>query len=427
MTACKLCDGECTDAKLDPLLVEDLLWLWQQIGAAADHRGDPMLTHGTITLKAPASPEQRAAVLGLIPGKPLIAGQTRRIKLTDLTAAIRRHGYALTPGAVAAHAVRCQLATGARQRQDRRQFEQHLAALGATWATSSASPLAASWENTLTALRTAKWVARLQAADNADRLLQQTFAVIDALPEAGTRVDRRLLATNVSRNPHVLDDGEPLAALVLAVLAAAGVTSSARRPRDAWAAVGVDCDDLTGGLIAIGIHPDGWHLPASATVTLPPRELARCHWPVSSAVPAWVFVTENPSVASAAAELTASGIALRLLCISGTPSALEVAAIGRLSDVGWRVAARADFDSAGIAHVAAVLNATPSARPWRMGASDYYESLNDGATVALAQVPDTPWEPDLASAMRRRRLATFEEAMMPVLLADLRRGKPPSE
>jgi uncharacterized protein (TIGR02679 family) len=275
-------------------------------------------------------------------------------------------------------------------------------------------------------LRSAGWVARLQAADGADRLLQQAFAVIDALPVTGTRVDRRMLATDATRNPHALDDGQPLAALVLAVLAAVGVTSSAQRPREAWAAAGVDCDDLTGGLIAIGIHPNGWRLPADATVTLPPRELAQCRWPASPVVPAWVFVTENPSVASAAADLAAVGIALHLLCMSGTPSALEVAAIARLSDAGWRVAVRADFDAPGIAHVAAVLRAAPSACPWRMRASNYCESLSDGATVPLSQVPDTPWDPDLASAMRIHKLATFEEAMMPALMADLRRGEPPS-
>ena len=51
-----------------------------------------------------------------------------------------------------------------------------------------------------------------------------------------------------------------------------------------------------------------------------------------------------------------------------------------------------------------------------MHASDYHESLKDGATVLLPEVPDTPWEPGLASAMRVRKLATFEEALMPDLM-----------
>lgn len=426
MTDCPLCDGECRDANLLPLLGDDLLWLWEQVAAIADRRGDPTLADGTITVKAPIAPEQRAAALGLVPGRPLIAGQSRRVNLTDLSAAVRRHGPVLTPGTVAAHAVGRQLATRARRRNNRHQFEQRLATLGDSWAASSRSPVATGWKSALPALHRAGWVAKLYAADDPDSLLRQAFAVLDALPETGTRIDRRVLASNIAHNPHALDDGEPLTALVLALLSASGITSFAQRSRAAWAAVGVDCDDLTGGLIAVGIYPAGWQLPTGTAVTLPPRELANCQWPTSPATRAWAFVTENPSVASAAADLAATGVPVRLLCMSGTPSAVEVAAIARLVDAGWQVALRADFDAAGIAHVAAVLQAAPSSQLWRMGASDYEESLSGGGgTVPLTQVPDTPWEPALASAMRARKLATFEEALLPDLLADLRLGEPP--
>jgi hypothetical protein len=44
--------------------------------------------------------------------------------------------------------------------------------------------------------------------------------------------------------PACLDDGQPLTALVHAMLAAGGITSFTQRPRQAWAAVGVDCNDL---------------------------------------------------------------------------------------------------------------------------------------------------------------------------------------
>jgi uncharacterized protein (TIGR02679 family) len=425
MTDCALCDGGCQDARLLPLLNDDLLWLWEQIGAIADRRGDPAMTVGTVTVKAPAAPEERAAALGFVPGRPLIAGQSRRVNLAELSAAVRRHGPVLTPGAVAAHAVGRQLAVRARRREDRHRFEQRLAALGGVWAASSRSPVAAVWEAALPGLHRAGWLARLFAADDADGMLRQALAVLDALPETGTRLDRRVLASNIARNPHALDDGEPLAAFVLALLSAAGITSFAQRSRAAWDVVGVDCDDLTGGLIAVGIHPAGWHLPAGAAVTLPPRELASCRWPQGPVTRPWTFVTENPSVASAAADLAATGVPVRLLCTSGTPSAVEIAAIARLIEAGWQIAIRADFDAAGIAHVAAVLGAAPSSRPWRMGASDYEQSLSTGGTVPLAHVVNTPWEPALGTAMRAHGLAAFEEAMLPDLLADLRLGEPP--
>jgi uncharacterized protein (TIGR02679 family) len=425
MTKCPFCDGECRDANLRPLLGDGLAWLWEQVAAMADRRGDPEMAHGTITIKAPPAPEQRAAVLGLVPGRPLTEGQPRRVDLAELLVAVRRHGTELTPGTVAAHAVGRQLAGRARRRHDRHRFGQHLTQLGDAWAASSRSPIASRWDTALVALRRAGWIAKLHATENPDGLLEQAFAVLDELSEAGNRMDRRVLASNIAGNPHALDDGEPLAALVLAVLSASGVTSFTQRSRAAWDAIGVDCDDLIGGLVAVGIYPAGWLLPAEAAVTLPPRELARCRWP-SSPADAWTFVTENPSVASAAADLAATGVPVRLLCMSGTPSALEVAAIARLADAGWQIAVRADFDAAGIAHVASVLRATSSCHTWRMSAGDYEESLGVcTGKVTLTQIPDTPWDPALAAAMRSRGLAAFEEAMMPSLMADLRLGEPP--
>src|SRR5580704_4201301 len=98
VTDCPLCDGECQDANMLPLLGDDLTWLWEQVAAIADRRGDPVMADGTVTVKAPAAPERRAAVLGLVPGRPLIAGQSRRIVLGELSAAVRRRGSLLTPG-----------------------------------------------------------------------------------------------------------------------------------------------------------------------------------------------------------------------------------------------------------------------------------------------------------------------------------------
>ena len=95
MTDCPLCDGECQDARLLPLLGDDLLWLWEQFAAIADRRGDPAMANGTFTVKAPAAPEERAAALGFFPGRPLIADQSRRLSLAELSAAVRRTGRCL--------------------------------------------------------------------------------------------------------------------------------------------------------------------------------------------------------------------------------------------------------------------------------------------------------------------------------------------
>ncbi|MBY0493425.1 MAG: DUF2399 domain-containing protein [Cyanobacteria bacterium] len=108
---------------------------------------------------------------------------------------------------------------------------------------------------------------------------------------------------------------------MIAILVAAGMIDSGNRPRDAWATVGVDYDDVVGGLIAVGTMPMGWSVPHGATVTLPPRVLNSCEWPRPEMPDAWVFVTENPSVTAAASDLAINVPAVRLLCTSGTPAA----------------------------------------------------------------------------------------------------------
>lgn len=100
--------------------------------------------------------------------------------------------------------------------------------------------------------------------------------------------------------------------------------------------------------------------------------------------------------------------------------------MSRLAERGWNIAVRADFDAAGLQHVAAVLKAVPSARPWRMRTYDYLQSLQapiaDG--VALDEIPDTSWDVGLAAAMRERAAAAFEETLLRELLEDLRLGRP---
>ena len=54
MNACVLCDGACSGADLGPLLDVRLGWLWEQIGRAADRRGDAALMEGSLSLRAPS-------------------------------------------------------------------------------------------------------------------------------------------------------------------------------------------------------------------------------------------------------------------------------------------------------------------------------------------------------------------------------------
>jgi uncharacterized protein (TIGR02679 family) len=429
MNGCGLCGGACVGADLGPLLDPRLAWLWEQVAAAADRRGDPALASGILDIRAPTGPDPRAAAGGLLGGRGLRAGQSRRVDLADLADRLRVRGPLLTPGAVAAHATGRALATRARAEADRTDGERRLHEAFVETLSAKSPRVAGGLDREVVwaALRRTGWVARLLSAGDASSLLQRVNGVLAALPPDTARVDRRRLASDVTGDPHALDGGTPLAGLTLAILAANGTIRPRQRPRSAWADIGVECDDVTGGLVAVGMVPAGWTVPPGAAITLSARVLSRCEWPRAGVDERWVFVTENPSVAAAAAELAAD-CEVRLLCTDGTPSRREIDAIARLAAVGWRVAVRADFDEAGLAHVGAVLAAVPAATPWRMGADDYLSSVScDGAAgtaLDVVRMPDAPWDPRLAETMRATGAAAYEEALLPMLLRDLRAGTP---
>jgi uncharacterized protein (TIGR02679 family) len=419
---CPWCDGVCTGADLDPLLTPDLSWFWRQVADAADRRGDASLCTGTLTLTAPASAEERAAAAGLAGGL-LKAGQKRQLELADLTRRVQIRGPNLNPGAVAAHAVRRRLAAKAIAKAERTASEELLlqrlrsAVAGLPDHVTTRIEPETMWQR----LTSAGTVTRLVNRGDALELIGRAGEVLAKLPAPGDRADRRTLVRGA---PHALDEGMPLAWIVLALLGA-----NAQRPRRAWDSVGVDIDDLTGGLLTLGIQPEGWHIPAGAALTLPPRVLEGVRWP-GSADSGWVFVTENPSVVAAAldrAVIADNGARVRLVCTIGTPSDIEITAIGALADAGWKVAVRADFDPAGLFHVRSLLAGCKSAVPWRMDATTYRTAaatISDVTPLDLTS-DDTPWDPTLGPAMKTGATLVFEEDLLEDLLKDLRSGQGP--
>ena len=413
---CPWCTRDCTGVDDTVLRGENLDWLWQRLADIGDRRGDQDLLTGTATVTAPADATQRAAVTGLLGGRTPRAGQSVSVDLSALTARLQAHDPRLTPGMLAAHTAGRSLGERIRGNAERRDALDRLQhhTLDAIDTEREFWP----------ALHRAGWVARLLAANNPEQIVDQAAAIIAALPATGERLDRRRLADSITGFPHALDSGT-LPGLVLAILTATGHIPAGLPPRAAWAAAGIDCDDLTGGLLALGIHPAGWSLPVGTVVTIPPRELAHCAWPEAPQPGIRVFVTENPSVVTAAADLS-NDAPVRLLCTVGTPSALEIDAIGRLADAGWQVAVRADFDRAGLQHVASLLAGIPSAVPWRMNTADYLSSLTSpthGRTrLDTAVLPATAWDPDLHEVMIESGYAAYEESLIDQLLDDLRKN-----
>jgi uncharacterized protein (TIGR02679 family) len=385
-----------------------------------------MLVDGPdIRVTAPVDPASRAAVSGLIHG-PIRPGKRVRVPLDALTRMVRARGAALSPGAVGAHATGRRVAVRAAEHRTRLARENAIMAAFVT-ACDAEPRLTGTGTGSFADLRRAGWVARMHHQSDPEgfaRAVVEVAGRVLGIPD-GERFDRRLL---VSGDPHALDDGRSLAGAVLALLSCRGAISSDSRTtaRSAWGQVGVDCDNLSGGLTALGIWPTGWTVPLGVACTLPPRELTDAFWPPPPTRGRWVFVTENPSILAAAADMVTKEPVLaeqaRLICTMGTPSDIEIASIARLAVAGWRVTVRADFDAAGIRHVTRLLEGIPEAVPWRMGRADFMAS--SPALSAADPSPATPWDPSLGTTMTETATVAFEEALLPILLADLRAGHP---
>ncbi|MFD5898663.1 DUF2399 domain-containing protein [Streptomyces sp. NPDC060366] len=427
-----LCSGgACQGASLGPLLSPQVMWLWEQLANRADKRGDPDMTSGSVTITAPVPTAERAAVLGLLGTHALRPGQSRRVDLPDLTSHVRRRGPALTPGAVTAHAVRRPLGENAAARARAAARTQSLRSLHTllTEALPEDAPLRPP-ETAWADLQRSGWVSRIVQHPSPELLLRAMAQVLARLPAYG-RADRRLLAHTATGDPHAMDAGSELGGLVLAEAAGCGALDPGLSRRAAWDRIGVDCDTLTGGLLSLNVLPEGWQVPAGEPVTLPPRTLQRARWPSAETEhPAhrWVFVTENPSVLAAALDQPGHDRPIRLLCTVGTPSAAELSALRQLAASGWQIAVRADFDTAGLAHVRAVLDTVPDAEVWRMTAADYTASLHPAPLTPSAldagRIGDTPWDPQLATAMHACGRPAYEEALIDQLLRDMRQGHP---
>jgi uncharacterized protein (TIGR02679 family) len=423
---CSLCGGGCHDANLDALLSAELLWLWEKLAAAADRRGDPHLTDGSgVVVRAPDNPAQRAAAVSML-GGPTQPGQQRTLSLPALTSLIQRHGARLTPGAVAAHAVGRPLAQRALRSSQKAEALKLLAAsLTARLRDANIQATSTDVRDIVDSVRKGALTKLLVLLDP-EQVINDAVSVLQTLPPPGRYLDRRLLAQRVLADPHGLDEGRPVEVLARALLVATGQVPAGARPRIAWSRVGVKWDEISGGISVLGIHPQGWSLPSTAVATIPPIELTHCRWPSPSHPESWAFVTENPSVLTAARRLSRTGRTVRLLCTSGTPSEIETAAIAGLTARGWELAVRADFDESGLRHVQSMLNAAPTATPWRMTHQDYLDALDPiRRTLLPAEARlESPWDPELANAMQASGAAVFEESLLSHLLDDLAHGRP---
>ncbi|MDV8056895.1 DUF2399 domain-containing protein [Rhodococcus sp. IEGM 1343] len=196
--------------------------------------------------------------------------------------------------------------------------------------------------------------------------------------------------------------------------------------RALWETAGVSVDAVSSRVLVLGYRVDETHtvagwlneaadegIPFPVTVNM----LMRGTLTNTSST---VFVCENAAVLSTAARILGSNCA-SLICTDGQPSA----AVHRLlasRAPGTTIRWRADFDWAGVHMVKRALSRY-DAVPWRMDVDSYRHALDARNSEPLKGHPtDSPWDPELAGALRDSGRAVMEDRLVPDLLTDLRLG-----
>jgi uncharacterized protein (TIGR02679 family) len=394
---------------------EDTAWLLDRIRRRLAG-GKPL--SGVVTLTS-ATHDQRRAVERLL-GRRAGGGSSLTVSLDDLDAVLRRSGAA--PDGLA-DAVRLLIG-----------MVPERAAEAAAWAAVHAPldelvvrrPALAGWRTWLGSTGMVRRLAPDPTA--ASTLTAAVVGVLEELPSDGIALGR--LAARTTGDAHGLDDGRPLATLVLSaarVLAGAAPTGdgSAAERRAAWAAVGVHRDELSSTVLCLGL-PGGAESVTGRMLALAReggepcvltlRQLGRDHVDLGVGG-GLVWVCENPIVPASAADELGAGCP-PLVCVNGQPSAAVWRLLELLAADGARLRYHGDFDWGGV-RIGNTLRERVGWQPWRFDAAAYEAAEVTGGELT-GRPADATWDPGLRPALERRGARVEEELVLPVLIDDLR-------
>jgi uncharacterized protein (TIGR02679 family) len=271
-----------------------------------------------------------------------------------------------------------------------------------------------------------------QSPANATHMIQCACAVLHRLPAGG--VPRALLAAESLGTPHALDQGQPVATLVLSVWRTAAdplvrniedLQGQEESVRDTWARAGVLVNELARPALFLNLPmvADAVSGPATGEPDyLSLRTLLR-------APPTWlvagrdVFVCENPNLLAIVADRLGVCSA-PLVCTDGMPSAAQQVLLTQLARAGANLRYHGDFDWPGI-RIGNFVQQSFGARPWRFSAPDYIAAVQTAWSVRHkleGAEADALWDNSLTTAMRKYQLLISEENVVDQLLQDLRLG-----
>jgi uncharacterized protein (TIGR02679 family) len=258
----------------------------------------------------------------------------------------------------------------------------------------------------------------------AHALCRGAAAVLSCLPAHG--IPRAQLAAETLGDAHALDDGLPIAALVIAVLrqrrtgepvlTGGSDDTAAERRRETWAGVGVLVNELARPVLCLNVPGAG---PLGEPAYLSLRSLLRSPraWAVDGQD---IYVCENPNLLAIAADRLEARCK-PLICTDGMPAAAQRTLLQQLVQAGGPLHYHGDFDWPGLAIGNHVIRAF-GARPWRFGAGDYLASLPTtklpGSALKGPAVVAS-WDSSVTAHMRRHGISIPEEAVADVLMQDL--------
>ncbi|MGY4924617.1 TIGR02679 family protein [Streptomyces sp. 900105755] len=389
-----------------------LAWLLERVRQRIA-AGRPLT--GTVTLARPDDLQRQAAERLL--GRPPSTGRSLTLRLDTVDETLRRSG--VSPDGLQTAVVALTGPVTLRAETSDRQAE--------------------AWQEALAPLTTvradlADWAARIRedglvrrlarTPEAAGPLVSAAVRALHALP-ADPPMSRAAFAALHLTGAHALDEGTPLATLVLSgIRALTGFPDGAGAEwrREAWASAGLLKDDVSSTVLTLNLRGTpalDWMADAGEPAVLTLRSLTRPTANRITTATGDVHVCENPAVLSAAAD--ALGPACPpMVCLQGQPSAAALTLLRALSASGAVLLHHADFDWGGV-RIATALGRVAPWRPWRYEAADYLSAVtrvNDPQDLTGTPAA-TQWDPRLAAAMNELRVRVEEESLLDVLLSDL--------
>ncbi|MEU5094965.1 TIGR02679 family protein [Streptomyces sp. NPDC020996] len=391
----------------------DLAWLVDRVRRRMA-RDEPLT--GPVTLSAPTAGQRTAAerLLGRAPG----AGHALSIRLDAVDAVLRRSGISPDGLAAAVAALTGPVARLADVRaREKRAWRDAYAPLDELIHTHR--PELADWAERLRGDGLARRLTR--TPQSAKSLLGETAEALRRLP-AEPAVSLPAFAAGTFGDAHALDDGTPLATLVLSgarALTGFPDGSGAEWRREAWASAGLLKDALSSTVLTLGLRGTpalDWAADAGEPVVLTLRQLSRTP---PRAAPRTAYVCENPAVLATAAD-TLGTACPPLVCLQGQPSAAALTLLRHVHTHGTALLYHGDFDWGGLRIASALLRRVPW-HPWRYTAADYRSAVAAAplASPLTGTSTTAAWDPDLPAALTELGVRIEEETVLDDLLADL--------